>query len=107
MRRRLTAFGLCLAALAVMQSQAALAGDPAMGHALAKRWCSECHLVDARQDSASDQAPPFMTIAQDPATTRAGLATWLSDPHPPMPKLELARQDIDDLVAYIESLKAQ
>jgi mono/diheme cytochrome c family protein len=29
---------------------------------------------------------------------------WLADPHPPMPNLNLSRQEIDDILAYLESL---
>jgi mono/diheme cytochrome c family protein len=29
---------------------------------------------------------------------------WLADPHPPMPNFNLSRQQIDDIVAYLDSL---
>ena len=91
----------------VVATSAAMAGDPVSGRNLARQWCSECHLVESGQAAASDEAPPFMAIADDPDTTPGGLATWLSDPHPPMPKLQISRPDIDDLVAYILSLKGE
>jgi hypothetical protein len=49
-------------------------------------------------------APSFPEIANDPATTRAGLRAGLFNPHPPMPKLDLMRREIDDLTAYILNL---
>jgi len=33
------------------------------------------------------------------------LAAFLANPHPPMPNLSLSRRDIQDLLAYIATLK--
>jgi mono/diheme cytochrome c family protein len=79
----------------------------AQGHALARQWCSGCHLVEPGQASGGDAAPPFMAIAQDPALTPERLTQWLSDPHPPMPNLSLANEEIAALVAYIGSLRTE
>ena len=73
------------------------------GHMLARQWCSGCHLVEAGQASGGDAAPPFMAVSQDPALTPERLAQWLSDPHPLMPNLSLANEEITALVAYIGS----
>jgi mono/diheme cytochrome c family protein len=32
---------------------------------------------------------------------------WLADPHPPMPNLELSRREIEDIVAYLQSLTGE
>ncbi|MCP4329875.1 MAG: cytochrome c [Alphaproteobacteria bacterium] len=82
------------------------AGDAtADGRILAQRWCASCHVVDPAQSGASDVAPPFVHIANDPTKTSEGLKAWLADPHPPMPQLNLDQYEIDSLVAYIESLR--
>lgn len=81
------------------------ASDPATGGALAQRWCSGCHLVDAQQARANDAAPPFAAIAAAPATSSASLHAFLSMPHAPMPDLKLSGQQIDNVVAYILSLR--
>jgi mono/diheme cytochrome c family protein len=47
----------------------------------------------------ADVAPDFATIARQRDADY--LRGFLSRPHPPMPRFELSRQDIDDLVAYI------
>ena len=80
------------------------ADDLEVGRALSEQWCRACHLIEPGQQRAVDAAPPFSEIANDPATTRAGLQAWLFDPHPPMPKLDLTRREIDGLTAYILSL---
>jgi mono/diheme cytochrome c family protein len=78
--------------------------DAAIGESLARQWCSSCHEVGHGRVT-SDGAPSFKAVARRPGTTRDSLRNWLSDPHPPMPNLDLARQDIEDLIDYIETLK--
>ena len=41
------------------------------------------------------------------ALTPERLTQWLSDPHPPMPNLSLANEEIAALVAYIGSLRTE
>lgn len=90
--------------LACLMPPAAYA-DAAAGERLARQWCVNCHLVGGGTTSTTvPQGPPsFPTIAQhlDPGALRA----FLSHPHKPMPDLALTRAEIDDLVAYIETLK--
>ncbi len=81
-----------------------LAADPLAGESLARQWCASCHIVAGDQASGGDGAPTFATIASNPAIDRAYLTTWLGQPHDPMPDLNLTAREIDDLIAYIESL---
>ncbi len=92
------------AALAMTIAGSAGAADIRQGKSTAERWCAACHFIDGRQE-ASDAAPTFAQMANDPAFTEARLRNWLTDPHPPMPKLDLNRYTINDIVAYIQSLK--
>lgn len=82
----------------------ASAADPNHGKELAAQWCAECHAAENAQ-KASDAAPPFFQFANDAEYTDARLRGWLHDPHPPMPKLELDKRSIEDLIAYIRTLK--
>ena len=84
----------------------ALASDPANGLLLARSWCTACHLVEPG-GIAPDAAPPFGSIALDPATTPERLRNWLAKPHPPMPDLKLSQDEENDILAYILSLKSQ
>ena len=91
-------------AAATLSSQAAFAaGSPQTGKEIAERWCSGCHAVGV---SGTDAAPPFTEIAKRPGRSEDYFYVWLSDPHPPMPRLDLSRQDIADLIAYLRSLDA-
>jgi cytochrome c len=80
------------------------AGDVVAGHTLAQVWCSSCHLVD-QAGQGRDTAPPFATIANRSDADRRWLRGWLTEPHPPMPNFNLSRRQIDDIVAYLDSLR--
>ena len=84
--------------LLVATPSAWAAGDAVQGKATAERWCATCHVV-APGGRGADVAPDFATIARQRDADY--LRGFLSRPHPPMPRFELSRQDIDDLVAYI------
>jgi mono/diheme cytochrome c family protein len=94
-----------LVMLAAPPARAQEAGDAAAGAALARTWCSECHLVDRRQVRGNDAVPPFAAIAAMPSTTSMSLRAFLTTPHGRMPDLRLSRGEIDDVVAYILSLQ--
>ncbi len=80
------------------------APDPAIGETLAKQWCAQCHVVDEGATPGADAGPPFAALARDPKKSESALRGFLHDPQQPMPPLDLSKQDIDDLVAYILSL---
>lgn len=81
-------------------------GDPAEGHRLAQQWCSNCHVIErSAQSGASNGAPSFAAIAGMKAMTPMALHVFLQTPHDRMPDLHLTRNEIDDLIAYITSLR--
>jgi mono/diheme cytochrome c family protein len=83
-------------------------GDPAVGRQLAEQWCSGCHAtVPTQPHKSSDVAPSFSAIARTPSTTSMSLHAFLQTPHGQMPDLTLSRDEIDDLVAYILSLRGR
>lgn len=89
----------------VAASMAASAADIEHGEKLAREWCSNCHLVTPDQTSGGDSAPTFSSIAETAEERASDLKAWLADPHPPMPNFDLTIYEIDDLLAYIESLR--
>ena len=97
-----------LAALALLPGllvPGAARADAADGERLARQWCVNCHVIDSSGPATTlPQGPPsFRIIAGhlDPAEMRS----FLTNPHGAMPNLGLARAEIDNLIAYIESLK--
>ena len=92
--------------LTVAAGSALAAGDAANGERLAAQWCQDCHVTGAKgTPTGTDVAPPFAEIARRPGRDAGWFHVWLSDPHPPMPKVELSRQQIADLIAYLLSLQ--
>ena len=97
---------LTLALLLVVVAGPAWGQDIDRGKRLAAAWCSSCHQVGPNQGT-SDLAPAFEMVANDPTKTEGGLRAWLIDPHPPMPDLNLAEDEIEDLLGYIGSLRSE
>ena len=98
--------GLTGAAMILAVGTPALAaGNAEAGRRLAQHWCVSCHIVSP-EGPGTDAAPPFSTIAkQTSQEDRGWLRAWLTAPHPPMPDLHLSRQEIDDIMAYLDSLR--
>ncbi|SME88022.1 Cytochrome c, mono- and diheme variants [Tistlia consotensis] len=96
-----------VALLGGLSSTAALAetaGSARQGAEVAGRWCTACHATGVGA-KAADAAPSFEEIARDRSPDY--IRGFLANPHSrqAMPRFELSRQDIEDLVAYIESLR--
>jgi mono/diheme cytochrome c family protein len=96
--RRALLVSCCGFGVVVGSTISTLSADPDKGKALAERWCASCHLVDRDQIRATDQAPPFTSIARMPDFDVNKLA-FLLKPHPNMPMLSLDRTEIADIAA--------
>jgi mono/diheme cytochrome c family protein len=94
---------LVASAALLLPAGAGAAGDPESGRELADRWCATCHAV-GRPQTATDAAPAFATIAQHGRAEPGRLRAWLAEPHPPMPNPGLSRQQIEDVIAYLQRL---
>jgi mono/diheme cytochrome c family protein len=78
------------------------------GKDLALQWCSECHLVARDQpEPASDVVPSFFEVAGRSSTTEMSLRAFLMSPHGNMPNIMLTREQINEVTAYILSLRGQ
>jgi len=62
-------------------------------------------LPPTQRRAATDQAPPFATIAKIPDFDAGKIALFLLDPHPKMPNMALSRSEAADIAAYIATLK--
>ena len=81
-------------------------GDVAAGKHLAETWCSSCHVVaPSAKAGASTGAPTFAAVARMTSSTPMSLRAFLQTPHARMPDLHLNRDETDDLIAYILSLR--
>ena len=81
------------------------AADVARGRSLAQILCSQCHFITTNQ-AGWFNAPSFVAIANDPATTSTSLEVMIETPHPRMAaRAALSPSDAADLASYILSLK--
>ena len=92
----------CLA-MAVLLPAAASADETLekAGKTLAQEQCSSCHAV--ANSGGSDAAPSFASVAnkRDDDYLRA----FLAKPHGAMPAVDLSNNEVEAIIAYIESLK--
>jgi len=80
---------IALAVLAL--SPQAYAADPAQGERLAWRWCAECHVVAPNQTISANRRVPE-------------ISAFLRADHPQMPDMSLSRDEIANLIAWMQSL---
>jgi mono/diheme cytochrome c family protein len=96
------------------QAEMLSADQIAAGRNLAVRICGACHVVMQQRDELPVLAPPgpsFAVLAQRPLLTEAWLREFLGNhrgmgPHEAMPNPRLADYQIDEIVAFMMSLKA-
>lgn len=80
---------------------------PEQGLALANRLCTNCHQTDTQKtgSTAPVGSPTFATIANKPDQTFERVVGMMLQPHQPMPDIQLTREEILNLVAYLDSLR--
>jgi mono/diheme cytochrome c family protein len=79
--------------------------DAVEGERLARQWCANCHVIDGAGSAATiPEGPPSFHVAAGHLNP-GELRTWLTHPHGAMPDLALTRGEIDDLIAYIGTLR--
>ncbi|HYF08855.1 MAG TPA: cytochrome c [Acetobacteraceae bacterium] len=99
---------LGLAAFALPAAAQSEIGDAREGRRLAETWCANCHRVGPQGPGpANDAAAAFAAIAAMPSTTAMSLRVFLQTPHANMPDYRLTRDQTDNLVAYILSLRGR
>ena len=109
---RVAVISLCAIALFFLsassaRSQDIVSGSPDKGALLADRFCSNCHLTDdGSRNAVPAGIPTFRGIANKPGQTGMHIVNVLIAPHPPMPNMNLSREEIGDIIAYLQGLRA-
>jgi mono/diheme cytochrome c family protein len=81
-------------------------GSAMQGHMLAETVCAECHAVEkGALRSRNIQAPKFEDIANTPGMTPMAVKVWLRSAHREMPNLVLKTDEVDDVIAYLATLR--
>jgi mono/diheme cytochrome c family protein len=77
------------------------------GQGLVTASCASCHAIGRAGDSAHPQAPPFRKLGQRyPIEVLAeALAEGLSSGHADMPEFRFEIEDVDAILAYLESIQ--
>ena len=91
---------------AVLESAAA--DDAPAGRAMAQKLCARCHAIGPIGDSPLAEAPPFRTFSSKyPIDSLAeAFAEGIVVGHPDMPEYKFEPDEIDALLAYLDSIQA-
>lgn len=93
-------------ALVVTPAWALDTGDAEQGHELAKETCAQCHGIEKGYEASPEPfAPTFEAVANSPGMSALAISVFLRTPHATMPNLVLKTEEIEDIVAYITSMK--
>ncbi len=80
----------------------------ARGRELAERVCAGCHAINGGAGGGpipGTSAPSFRAIAGRPNQPPQRLQSFIMTPHRPMPGIPLSLAEVDDIVAYLLTLK--
>ena len=96
---------LFAATVPVLAQQVPGRPSPERGEELARKLCANCHIPAEGQPRMQGTAdvPTFPEIAR--RQTADGIKAALIMPGHPMPQIQLTRAEMDDLAAYILSLR--
>jgi mono/diheme cytochrome c family protein len=81
--------------------------DLTPGRELASRLCAECHDIGDGAKPPRRYAPSFSAIMRDPAVTELSLRVFHRSAKEEMPNFLLTSEQVDDIVAYMLSLRGR
>ena len=96
--------GMILATLQPLYAQSSR-GSAEAGRLYALNWCTGCHSVEPATDGLGRSAPDFTAVAKSPSTTTSSLKGFFRSDHDRMPTFVLNTTEVDDVAAYILSLR--
>lgn len=81
----------------------------ARGQVMAQQKCGACHAVGLRDESAISTAPEFRTLGRRYPVSDLGeaLAEGIVTGHPSMPDWVLTRDEIVELLGYMQSIQTR
>jgi len=80
-------------------------GDKEKGHVYAQKFCTDCHAVEKDENLLFGDIPTFQDVANSEGMSPRALAVWLRTSHPNMPDFIIPPDDMDNVIAYIMSLR--
>lgn len=102
-----SALAAIVAGLLLINSSLVYAADQSLGHVFATDNCARCHAIGQTGNSPYAKAPPFRAVARKyPLEDLSeALAEGIVTGHNTMPEFTLSTRQIDDLLAYLDTLK--
>ncbi|KWT69808.1 Cytochrome c552 [Hyphomicrobium sulfonivorans] len=96
-----------IAAASLAPASAQMPPNVKAGRQVAEKLCVGCHIVmpNPPNSTVSAEIPAFQTIANRPGQTADTVVGAILIPHPPMPNTNLSREEVNNVAAYIMSLK--
>jgi len=80
----------------------------ARGRTLAYALCAQCHLNEGQGEKEGPMGVPgFKAVANRPKQTFGGIVRWLKAVPPMMPDHHLTQDEMDELAAFIMSLRKE
>jgi mono/diheme cytochrome c family protein len=104
MRRLLGSMAVCLPMLTLAAGAVEL-GNKERGHEYAQKHCSDCHAIEKDDQLLLGDVPTFQEVADSQGMSPRALAVWLQTSHPNMPDFIIPPDDMDNVIAYIMSLR--
>ncbi|WP_457090147.1 c-type cytochrome [Microvirga sp. P5_D2] len=98
---------VCLAVACASTTTVAQSGRAQRGFTFAQTNCSQCHAIGRVGESPIPEAPPFRTLhTRYPIEDLAeAFAEGITTGHPSMPQFQLDPAQINDLLAYLNSIQ--
>ncbi len=100
-----------IAVLLLVSAGAARAGDPNAAKGIIVNYCIKCHTVpryNPIEGLPTVNAPDLGMVANNPEKYPLDrLRGWLRRPHYPMAGFILSPSDIENIIAFIESLRTE
>jgi cytochrome c len=80
--------------------------DASRGKTTVERLCVSCHIVsESTSARVTAGVPTFNVIANRKKQTAERIRGILISPHKPMPDVQLTRVEIEDIIAYLDSIR--
>ncbi len=91
--------------MALLPAAHAATIDVTAGHDLADRLCIACHNIGDENDQPVSYAPSFRDIVANPAVTELSLRVFHRTAKENMPNIVLMPGQLDEITAYMLSLR--
>jgi mono/diheme cytochrome c family protein len=106
--KRALVAALVLAASFATPLPASASGDVLNGLSLTQLMCARCHTVGLGH-SGGYRGPRLPQTVNRKALDADALRAWLNEAHPIMPNFsqDLSQQQIEDIAAYLETLRVR